>query len=59
MPSQGAKIPCILWQEKKNKTKKHKNNIGNIVTNSRETLNIVHIKKSLLKKVFVETLQGA
>ena len=55
MPSQGAKIPCILWPKK---TQNIKNNIGNIVTNSRETLNIVHIKK-VFKKSFVETLQGA
>ena len=41
MLSQGDKIPCVLWPKNQN----IKNNIGNIVTNSRETLNIDHIEK--------------
>ena len=41
MLSQGAKIPCVLWPKNQN----IKNNIGNIVTNSRQTLNIDHIEK--------------
>ena len=41
MLSQGAKIPCVLWPKNQN----IKNNIGNVVTNSRQTLNIDHIEK--------------
>ena len=56
---QGAKIPHVLWQKKKNINIKQKQTNKQKVTNSIKPLKMVHIRKkkktSLTKKEFMKT----
>ena len=49
IPGQGAKIPHALWPKNQNIK-----NRSNIVRNSIKTLKMVHIKKKILKKIFLK-----